>query len=104
MVSRRAGHFVQVWKPIGPRWTAFPHPRPRNRRHASEHPNYVKDEGRTIQRTVSEYPYSAPDGWFYVSRELDKRRAKRYAKANRRAGFKVRVVLMENSGKATVVM
>jgi hypothetical protein len=104
MVSRRAGHFVQVFKPIGPKWYSFTMPKPRNRRHASEHPNYARVEGRTIERTVNAYPPYAPDGWFYVSRELDLKRAKFYAKAYRRAGFKTRIVLMENSGKTTVVM
>src|SRR5690349_404749 len=102
MVSRHSGHFVQIWRPLGARTYAMPKPKRPNWR-TVDHPNYVEVEGRVIQRTVAEYPYYALDGWFYVSRELDKRRAKFYAKAYKRAGFKTRILFVGNDGSKRVV-
>jgi hypothetical protein len=97
MPSRRAGHFVQVFKPIASRdWVKPPPKSPRDDRR--NHPNYVEVEGRTTSRTVPEYPGYAWDGWFYMSRELPRRQAVKFARAYRRAGFDSRVILRRNDG------
>lgn len=90
MVSRQAGHFVQVWRELRP--VGFKH-------------EYV-DVGRApfaFAKTVSAYsPYWA-DGWMSVSRECSLKDARKYARIYRDAGLDTRIILMENSGKKTVV-
>ncbi len=88
MVSRRTGHFVQVFKPIAAR--DWHHPKPLGPKDHRQHPNYVTVEGRTTSRTVTGYP-PFHDGWFTMSRELPRRKAIKYAKAYRNAGFNSRV-------------
>lgn len=89
MPSRRSGHFVQIFKPLGPRGVV--------------HSNYIEVEGRVTSRTVPEYPFYAPDGWFGMSRELSRKDAVRYAKAYRRAGFHSRVLFIGNNGLSAVI-
>lgn len=100
MTSRRSGHFVQIFRRIAPvnDWHAKP-TSPRDHRH---HPNYTRVEGRPIAITVTGYPSYAPDGWFYVSRELSRKDAVRFAKAYRRAGFPSRVLFCGNDGKSRI--
>lgn len=88
MVSRRAGHFVQVFKPLGPE----------RGRHG-----YVDIAGRVTSLTVTEYPAHVRDGWFFMSRELSRKDAVRFAKEYKRAGFNTRVLFKGNDGKTVIV-
>lgn len=103
MPSRRSGHFVQIFKPIGPRAFRMEKPSGSGHLHEAPHPNYARVEGRTTSRTVPEYPFYAPDGWFGMSRELSRKDAVRYAKAYRRAGFHSRVLFIGNNGLSAVI-
>lgn len=89
MPSRQAGHFVQVWRELRP--VGFKH-------------EYV-DVGRlyALPKTVTSYSPYAPDGWQSVSRECSLKDARKYARIYRDAGLDTRIILLENSGKKTVV-
>lgn len=90
MVSRQAGHFVQVWRELRP--VGFDH-------------EYVDVERGPyyLPKTVSSYPVWAPDGWQSVSRECSLKDARKYARIYRNVGLDTRIILMDNSGKKTVV-
>lgn len=100
MVSRHAGHYVQIFKPLGPK--DYYMPKHRRAKIDRQHPNYVEVEGRITSRTVTSYPEYAKDGWFYMSRELSRDDAIRYAKAYKRAGFASRVIFKGNGGEWNV--
>jgi hypothetical protein len=100
MPNSRTGHFVQVFKPIAANDWHLPKPRSKNQR--GLHPNYVEVEGRATSRTVTEWPYWAEDGWFYISRELPRKRAVKFARAYRNAGFASRVVFKGHTDERVV--
>lgn len=75
MPNRRSGHIVQIWRPVGDRRTV----------------QFVDVEGRSVATTVSREWFDQWE-WTSMSRELDLRRAKRFAKAYARAGFPTRVI------------
>ena len=82
MPFSRTGHFVQVHRETGP----APH-------------EYVTVLGRSVARTVGHHPTYFEDGWYPVSRELDRKSAVKYAKAYKRNGFPSRVVFRGNAGE-----
>jgi hypothetical protein len=81
MPSSRKGHFVQVHRPVH---------QPGNKI------EYADVEGRRIALTVSARDYDLwferNRGWTFVSRELLRRKAVKYAKAYRNAGMDARVL------------
>ncbi len=86
MPSTHTGHFVQVFKELGP----------------YGYHKYVTVEGRSTAMTVSVYPGGPDEGWFFISRELPRKKAVKYAKAYRNAGLRSRVVFRGNDGKQVV--
>ncbi len=94
LFHKHTGHFVQVFKPLAADY--YRHDPPRGPHDSRRHPNYVTVEGRTTTRSATSL-FEA--GWQYMSRELPRKRAIKFAKAYRNAGFRSRVVLRTNDGK-----
>lgn len=90
MVSTRTGHFVQIHRDV------IPHGRKQE---------YIEVEGRKHARWADspvERWRTPSNGWRNVSRELDFRRARFYAKAYKRAGFTTRIILRDARGTTVV--
>jgi len=87
MPSRKTGHFVQIWRPI---------------RKDEIWPSYIEVEGRKWATTIGRGQYALADGWTGVSRELDLRRAKQFAKAYAKAGFPSRIKKIDGDGTRIV--
>lgn len=81
MWRSKSGHFVQIWRPFSP----------------DQWPKYVEVEGRSVATTTSN------PRWVNTGRELDLKRARRFAKAYKRAGFKTRILFRGNDGKEKVI-
>lgn len=81
MTSTRTGHFVQIFIPLG----------------SYSDRKWVEVEGRKWPTHYIRYPELNSDGWFYTSRELNRKDAVKYARAYRKAGFSARVLFRGNS-------
>ena len=77
MPSSHTGHFVSIWRPVTP--------------HNQVSPEFVPVAGRMVSTTINQWRFDRQDGWAPVSREMPLRRAKKFARAYRQAGFPTRV-------------